>query len=570
MPQQLEQEMKLDVEPGWSVPELTGVIHGARAVALPALALEATYYDTVDLRLARQGTTLRVRRETPLGPQEGEAAEEWTLKLPSTAAGGVLARQELTWPANAPGATTRRRPARPPVRPVHPEPARLVRGITLGLPLVPVAYLATVRERTVVQTSDGRHLAEVDRDSVAGRRLLDLPGEARMNGATGLEPSARFEEVEVELTPGSAMEVMHAVVARLVQAGARPSPRSSKLREVLGDAVTSAGPPLTAAAGPGAAPGRARALADVLRQQAGSCLAQVLEHDMALRTDDPDLEHVHKARVAVRRFRTILRSYHRLLHSGETEPAAELTAWVGTLRAELRWLGDALGQARDADVRAAAVERDCLGLPLADAEGAAALTAAAAKDRSVARLRLLEAIGSERYVHALQVLQGMALPGSAGGEAAPAALWDALAVPAATGATLMARKEWRALLKAVRRLGPTPSDAALHRARIKAKRVRYLAEVAGPLVTGNSAKAATTTVAMATRLQDVLGELHDAVVMEAWLRNVAGAGPVTGTPTALAAGQLVAHARDVRQRALAGWETAWQKLRSDKTTGWLS
>ena len=60
--QQLEQEVKLEVEPEWSLPDLTGLFPGVAAVALPVLSLDAVYYDTADTRLARHHITLLVQK----------------------------------------------------------------------------------------------------------------------------------------------------------------------------------------------------------------------------------------------------------------------------------------------------------------------------------------------------------------------------------------------------------------------------------------------------------------------------------------------------------------------------
>ena len=46
----------------------------------------------------------------------------------------------------------------------------------------------------------------------------------------------------------------------------------------------------------------------------------------------------------------------------------------------------------------------------------------------------------------------------------------------------MAQRQWRALYKAIGHLGDEPSDEALHGVRIQAKRLRYLAEMASPVV----------------------------------------------------------------------------------------
>ena len=49
----VEREAKLVAPARFGLPDLTGLVPGATAVALPEARLDATYYDTADLRLAR-------------------------------------------------------------------------------------------------------------------------------------------------------------------------------------------------------------------------------------------------------------------------------------------------------------------------------------------------------------------------------------------------------------------------------------------------------------------------------------------------------------------------------------
>ena len=65
----------------------------------------------------------------------------------------------------------------------------------------------------------------------------------------------------------------------------------------------------------------------------------------------------------------------------------------------------------------------------------------------------------------------------------------------------------------VAKLGRTPSDDKLHATRILAKKARYAADVAVPVVGKPAAKLAKAL----GKLQDVLGDLHDCAVAEAWL-----------------------------------------------------
>ncbi|MBA3956743.1 MAG: CYTH domain-containing protein, partial [Acidimicrobiia bacterium] len=82
----LEREVKLGVWPGFRLPALDGVLDGLAAVAGADARLEANYFDTPDLRLARAGVTLRRR-----------SGEGWTLKLPTgEGTSEMLSRRELT------------------------------------------------------------------------------------------------------------------------------------------------------------------------------------------------------------------------------------------------------------------------------------------------------------------------------------------------------------------------------------------------------------------------------------------------------------------------------------------
>src|SRR4029077_9719881 len=100
----------------------------------------------------------------------------------------------------------------------------------------------------------------------------------------------------------------------------------------------------------------------------------------------------------------------------------------------------------------------------------------------------------------------------------------------------LVRRPWRQLRRAVAELGEQPEDAALHQVRIRAKRGRYAAEAAIP-VFGKAAERFADAVA---DLQGVLGDLNDAVVAEAWLREAAARAPAAQV---LVVGELIARQR---------------------------
>jgi CHAD domain-containing protein len=135
--------------------------------------------------------------------------------------------------------------------------------------------------------------------------------------------------------------------------------------------------------------------------------------------------------------------------------------------------------------------------------------------------------------------------------------------PARQEAPAIVRGPWRHLSRAVHALGPAPSDEALHEVRIRAKRLRYASEAVSPAV----GKPALELARTAADLQGVLGDFHDAIVAEDWLRTgTAGASPAQ----ALAAGQLIARERDDAAQCRASWHDAWRRLNHKKRRAWLT
>jgi CHAD domain-containing protein len=108
-----------------------------------------------------------------------------------------------------------------------------------------------------------------------------------------------------------------------------------------------------------------------------------------------------------------------------------------------------------------------------------------------------------------------------------------------------------------------PAAEDLHAVRIAAKRARYAAEAAAPVV-GGRAKAFAKAVA---DLQTVLGDHQDAVVAEAWLREAVNG---SGATQALAAGELIALQRVEQARCRAEWPSVWKRAKKKKLRSWLA
>ncbi len=132
--------------------------------------------------------------------------------------------------------------------------------------------------------------------------------------------------------------------------------------------------------------------------------------------------------------------------------------------------------------------------------------------------------------------------------------------PAAEAAVPFVARAWRKLRKEVRRAGDAPSDAQLHRIRIKAKHCRYAAEAVAPVVGEPAVRFAEAVEAV----QEVLGDHHDGVVAQAWLRQSAAGGK-----GALVAGQLIAVERAATERARVEWPATWKRLDRKKLRRWL-
>jgi hypothetical protein len=116
---------------------------------------------------------------------------------------------------------------------VPEELSGLVAGTVHGQPLRPIARLQTTRTVRRLTDAAGQVLAEVADDEVTG----SLPDQDA--GATDAPPdpaawrtATAWREVEIELADGPA-GLLDEAGRLLVEAGARPSPSVSKLRQLL-------------------------------------------------------------------------------------------------------------------------------------------------------------------------------------------------------------------------------------------------------------------------------------------------------------------------------------------------
>lgn len=406
-----------------------------------------------------------------------DGAGLWQLKLPR----GV-ARTELEVPGP---------PARPPLELLALLPAYL-----RGHELVPVARLRTRREGMRA------HGAEIVDDNVA---VLE-----------GQRVSRRFRELEVELLEGDE-RTLRRLEQELRRAGAESA---DSQRPKLYRALDLAGPVERRAAAAGDAP--LEALGIAVEEQ----YLHMLAHDPGTRRGD-DPENLHQLRVATRRLRAYLRCARGLVEPG----------WAEGLRAELGWLGGALGPARDLDVMLDRISAEVSALG-AEGAGASGLVAALERERSTAYEGVVAALESDRYLRLLDDLEAAAAPPPGPKSTPLAKIW---------------RREARRMCRTFASLGDEPDDDALHGSRIAVKRARYAADLAAHELD----EAGAAFVSRAKALQDVLGEHQDAVVAEERIRSWA---EDAGRSADRAATRLTELERERRAGARAAWPDAWARL----------
>ncbi|MEX2659280.1 MAG: CHAD domain-containing protein, partial [Acidimicrobiales bacterium] len=230
-----------------------------------------------------------------------------------------------------------------------------------------------------------------------------------------------------------------------------------------------------------------------------------------------------------------------------------LPVWTTSLREELSWLADALGDVRDADVLLERLERMVPALEDGQHGAGGLLVERLRAQRDDARARLLEVLDAQRYLDLLDRLV------------------DAVQRPALTSQgdrnaakvlPSLAAEPWHRLRKAVDALGQVPTDEDLHKVRIRAKRARYAAELAS-LSAGKPARSFAKAIA---GLQDVLGALHDATVSQAWLQ--AAAEQVPSAPAAVAR-HLALQERAAADRLHREWDAAWKAVDKKGLRAWL-
>jgi CHAD domain-containing protein len=491
-PTKTEIESKFDVPPEFALPPLGGIDAVATVAEPIELNLDATYFDTADLRLAHAGIALRRR--------SGGLDDGWHLKL----AQALDERIEMHRPL---GRDTTHVPAA-----LHD----LVLARVRGRPLVPIATMRTHRIVHHLLGPGGTPMAEVADD--------------RVTGESGSAVTA-WREVEVELMDGD-RDLLASVGARLQEAGAEPSGASSKLARLLDIRLEGDGTP----AGPDSTAG------EVLLAHLADQAAALVALDPLVRVDSPDA--VHKMRVAVRRLRSALATYRRLLDRPITDP----------LRDELRWLGHVLGPVRDAEVTRENLRNEIAAQPRSLVIGPVArrVDRTLGAEHREAHRRALAELRGERYLRLLDDVDAVAGGGALKGKRVDRRARKQL--PREVRRTFDRMADF--VDQAAAATSPEETDRLLHEVRKAAKRVRYAAESVQPVIGSDAADLAERM----EQVQDVLGEHNDSVVVRPLLRRLGAEADAAGD-SAFTFGRL---------HALEEWRAARTRQQYDDMVGGLT
>lgn len=507
-----EREVHFAAPSDLEVPDLREVVGGTER--LPEQLLSEAYFDSGDLRLWRRGIVLRHRaEETP--PGAGGGVGLWTLELPPETTGDASGRPELRWVGDR--------------TEIPVDALTAVRGQSRRERVEMVTELVTVRRRLLLRNARGEIWAEVDDDTTTVHH--------------GPQDGLTFRVLKVNLV-GASENGLDPVLAELRHAGARRQDEE-RLGKVLGAAPSGVADR--------ARVGKRSTMSAVITATIATDLDRLLDHDVALRLDPmcPPVRNVHQARIATRRLRADLKTF-----GSQLDPL-----WVRHTRAELKSVGEALGRVRDADVLT-----NRLGLTAETGragKGMLELAKQLGDQRDRAAAALAELIGSDQYLNLLDRLHAASERPPLLRAAGDAREDHSGSHPEEILPSLV-HEQWRSLRRRAHRAASGPSDDRLHRVRIAAKQLRYAAELSEPVV----GKPARRTARSAKALQDSLGDHHDMVATEAWLRAT-GETMNTDPAASFTAGQLSAEWRRRAAERSGDWQALWKRTKRKKNRRWM-
>ena len=427
------------------------------------------YLDTADRDVLKASYACRLREQEAEGP--------WllTVKGLGKAEGAVHEREEYECEVPAGSAP-----------PDWPEcPAReIVLRVTHGRPLAELFVLRQVRIHRAVEQGE-RAVGELSLDTVH----TDIAGNQTLT-----------RELEIELTTSGARKDLEALDTELQPYALTPA-SESKFERALA---------LLDGHAPARKPKRKKKAlgvrADEPMAEAGRKILRFHFERMLTNEDDTrkgeDIEALHHMRVATRRQRAAFRIVSPYFKRKLTEP----------FRDELSTLADRLGAVRDLDVLIESAERYRSSLRGETAAAFTPLLEEWQRRRDEARHALLRHLDSDEYRDfTTRYQEFLSSPGAGVKDGA-----DSTPHPQQVRHVLPAEVwDHYGRVRAYETVMTWASIETIHSLRIEAKRLRYLLEFFAEVLEPGLAGA----VASLVRLQDHIGELHDADVTIGLLRD---------------------------------------------------
>lgn len=269
-------------------------------------------------------------------------------------------------------------------------------------------------------------------------------------------------------------------------------------------------------------------VADAMLAIFHNCLDQIQGNEAGVIHSD-NAESVHQMRVGVRRLRSALKLF---ANSAPCPPE---------LLADIAWLGDALGDARDWDVLSTTTLQRASQAVAASKHVMALQTLMIERVRAQ-RQQAIAAIVSPRYTRLMLAFSAWAI-GAAGSA-------EELQQPVQGYARASVKRKHQKLIK--RGAGLRDADArALHRLRIAGKQSRYAMEFFQSLYRPKRVK---PYLAALTGLQDELGRHNDLVVADRLLAQLEEEQPQQAAAIAFVRGYLLAQQGSDQAGARKQWK----------------
>ncbi len=477
-----------------------------------------TYFDTSDFDILRAGWTYRCRRR---GRQS-----TLNLKARGRHDGPVFVREEIQQPLSRDAVST--------LHDLPPGPVKNYLNTIVDTRCSQKLFCVASQRRVFAVTSPGSKPSQIELDFDRTR----ITAEKADDKAPG---SFEFMELELELTSGDASAVDELAKALFNRLRLTPAQFSKFDRGMQAAGLWSKvlarkrdKPTIT----------ETDPFLDLVYLFFGRQL-QRMKKFQPIAWEGLDREGVHKMRVAIRRFRTILKTYRDALGKQVVKP----------INKELRWLFRQLGEARDADVGEMAIQEFIASLP-EDAARAAASYEDHVRQRTFdAYTNLTEVFVGGRYRKLINTLEEFVTAGPH--ESMKERVGD---LTIAEAADRDIRKSARRMIKRGDRIIAESLVEKLHKLRIEAKHLRYLLDfysMAQPVIWKES-------INELEKLQDLLGWHQDAITSRGRLEAYHHSLPTAGEDCALrlSIDRLISTENERMESCRREFSAAWRQFKT--------